>query len=48
MKEDKYKILYVTSSDPSKRTSWSGVLFSVNKELNKYFDVDNLGIPVNK
>lgn len=46
MKDEKYKILYVTSSDPSKRTSWSGVLFSINMELNKYFDVDNLILPV--
>lgn len=39
------KLLYVTSSDPANRKSWSGVLFSLNRELSKYFEVDNIIVP---
>lgn len=39
------KILYVVSGDPSSRKSWSGVLFSIKRELEKYFIVDYVIIP---
>ncbi len=38
------KILYVTSYDANSRKSWSGVLYSINQELKKYYDVHNLVI----
>lgn len=40
------KILYVTAHNPENRKSWSGVLWSLNQELKKYFEVDNLIVPV--
>ena len=36
------KILYVTSYDANSRKSWSGVLYSINQELKKYYDVNYL------
>lgn len=41
------RILYVTASDPNNRKSWSGVLWSINRELKKYFEVDYFQVSAN-
>jgi len=39
----RYKILFLTDSDPLNKRTWSGTMYHMHKQLNKYFDVTNTG-----